>query len=266
LGRDFVHGLAAQRPRLGDLQEALRMAGKQQAIGFHHVDEMLKNLGLRGLVEIDHHVAAEDHVELLLQGPIAVEQVDLAEVDHGLQLGPHAGIAFVLAGAAQEVLLQALGRQGRDAFHRIDAGAGTRQRVGIHIRGDHAHLAGRHRAKGFGQRDGDRVRLFARRRCRAPHGKRRALGLGVLVQDGKVMLLAEERGQVGRQRVGKGLPLVGQVAFFQCIQVVAERAEVDHAQAAGQAAVDHFTLAVGQRDTDAAVDQIANAAEIFSGE
>jgi len=80
------------------------------------------------------------------------------------------------------------------------------------------------------------------------------------------MLLAEERGEVGGQRVGKGLPLVGQVAFFQCIEVIAERAEVDHTQAAGQPAIDHFTLAVGQRDADAPVDQVADAAEIFGGE
>lgn len=242
------------------------MAGEQQAVRLHHVDEVLQDLGLGRLVEIDHHVAAEDHVELLRERPIAVEQVDLAEVDHRLQLGPHAGIAFLLAGAAQEILLEPVGGQRRHALHRVDAGAGARQGIGIHIGGDHAHLPRRHRAEGLRQRDRNRIRLLPRRGGRAPYRERRALGLGVLGQDREMMLLAEERGQVGGERIGEGLPLVGQVTVLQRVQVIAERSDVDDAQPPRQAAVDHLALAVGQRNADAAIDQAADAGEIFRRE
>jgi len=62
--------------------------------------------------------------------------------------------------------------------------------------------------------------------------------------------LAEERGQVGGQGIGEGLPLVLVIACFQLIQVVLERAQSQTAETARQSSIDH--VALGRHQGDAA--------------
>jgi hypothetical protein len=79
----------------------------------------------------------------------------------------------------------------------------------------------------------------------------------------KVVLLAEERGQVGGQAVDELLPLaLGRAALFQPLQVGREAAVAGLAQAPRQAAVDHGLLAGVQADAGALVDQRADALEV----
>src|SRR6266850_6350498 len=103
-----VDGFADRLEQLRGMQEALRMAGEEQPVRREDPRDALQHLVLGRLVEIDHHIAAEDGVEGALDVPARVAQVELAELHQLRELRAHAGIAGVRAGAAQEEALEAL--------------------------------------------------------------------------------------------------------------------------------------------------------------
>jgi len=88
----------------------------------------------------------------------------------------------------------------------------------------------------------------------------------VLGQQREMMRLAEERRQVGRQRIRERFPLIAHAASFQVVQVADERGDAGRAQAPGQTAVDHLLLAVGQRDAGPLVNHGADPLEVLASE
>src|SRR5690606_28292577 len=59
----LIRRLAAQPEQLARVAEILGMAHEQRAAGRHQSVDALEHGALRRRVEVDHHVAAEDHVE-----------------------------------------------------------------------------------------------------------------------------------------------------------------------------------------------------------
>ncbi len=78
--------------------------------------------------------------------------------------------------------------------------------------------------------------------------------------------LAEERGEIGGQRIGEGFPLFGVVGALQHVQVLLEGSDAGGAQASREATVNHFLLAVGQCDAGPLVDQATHSLEITAVE
>ena len=231
------------------------------SVGALHLVHALQYLALGGGVEVDHHVAAEDDVKGLAQGPVGAHQVEGAELDAAGQLGPHAHLAGVAAGAAHEMAALPLSRQAT-RIGVVNPRLGGGQHLGVDVAGDDAHLG--LRAQGLGHRHGDGIGLFAGGRGAAPDAQAAAGARAQVVgQRAEVMVFAEEGGQVGGQAVHELLPLglgLGRAAaaLLQPLQVVSEVGVACLAQAARQPAVDHGLLAGIQADARALVDQAAH--------
>ena len=69
------------------------------------------------------------------------------------------------------------------------------------------------------------------------------------------MRLAEERGEIGRDRVGEFFELGGDAALEQ-LDVLAEGLELQRAQAPRQASVDELALGVRERDAGVLAHQL----------
>jgi hypothetical protein len=226
--------------------------------------DALEHLALRGGVEIDHHVAAEDDVEGLAQHvPGAADEVEGPELDRPRQFRPHPDLSGVGAGAAQEVAPQPL-RVQPAAVGRVDAAARGVEHARVDVGGQQPQRRGRpHR---LDRRHRERIRLLAGRRRVAPQAQRPPLARPQLLrQRVEVVLLAEEGRQVGRQAVHERLPLaiaLGAAALLERLQVVAEASVAGLAQPARQPAVDHGLLAGVQADAGTRVDQRAHALEV----
>src|SRR5690606_9936387 len=80
-----INSLTLQTESLGQVRKIFGMAGEQQAAGLQRRGEAFENAGLHGLVEINHGVAAKNHVELLSCRPARIEQVQRIELDHVAQ-------------------------------------------------------------------------------------------------------------------------------------------------------------------------------------
>src|SRR5471030_1463642 len=93
-GDELVDGLAAQPEVLALVEEALRVAREEKPAGPQERREALDQPPLRWLVEIDHHVPAEDRVEALFQGPFRVHEVQAREFDMARDLAAHARLAL----------------------------------------------------------------------------------------------------------------------------------------------------------------------------
>src|SRR6218665_2187379 len=115
----LIHRLAAQREQRARLAEVLGMADKQQAPGLEHPVDAREHPLLRRRVEINHHIAAKDHVERLRERPVIVDQVQADEVDVLAQFGldpHHPGVATL---AAKKEPLQTLGAKPLQAIEPI---------------------------------------------------------------------------------------------------------------------------------------------------
>src|SRR5690606_1365940 len=82
------------------------------------------------------------------------------------------------------------------------------------------------------------------------------------LQNRKVVGLAKKRGQVGRQRVDEIFPFRRSRLAFQLIEIARKILPTQRAQAAGQPAIDHFTLVLAQRNAGALVDHAPHSREI----
>ena len=65
--------------------------------------QLLQNLLLRGPVEVDDHVAAEDDIRLLLQPIVGVHEIETAKLNQVPQLGNNSHLLRTAVAAAQEV-------------------------------------------------------------------------------------------------------------------------------------------------------------------
>ncbi len=105
----LIDGLAAQIEQIAGFAEVFRVPDEQHASRLQHTVDLLQDPALRGCIEIDHHVAAEDHVEGLAERPVVADQVNAHEFDGAPQLGLDPRQAGVRALAPQKELLEPFG-------------------------------------------------------------------------------------------------------------------------------------------------------------
>jgi hypothetical protein len=79
------------------------------------------------------------------------------------------------------------------------------------------------------------------------------------------MRLAEERGQVGGERVDEQLPLLPVLALFEPVEVSGELGHLQLAQTSREPAVHHLALLLAQGDAGAAMDERADSGEVAVG-
>lgn len=101
------------------------MPGEEQALRPQQGHHAFQQAGLGRLVEVDHHVAAEDRVEFPGDRPVCLQQVDLAELHQLPQFLHHPRLAGVGPGAAEEEAFLQRRRHLLQALQRIDALAGA---------------------------------------------------------------------------------------------------------------------------------------------
>ena len=77
--------------------DSLGVTQDQQSAVLDQADEALEGPLLRGAVEVDEHVPAEDDVERTPDGPPGVHEVDLAKRHEPLDSRFHAHLIFPLA-------------------------------------------------------------------------------------------------------------------------------------------------------------------------
>ena len=97
--------------------ERFRMAQEQEAAGAQVLAQPLQHRMLGRLVEIDQHVAAEDHVEVAVDWVALIHQVQPHEFDPGAQFRHDPHQSALAVAAAQQIALAELRRHRRD--HRL---------------------------------------------------------------------------------------------------------------------------------------------------
>src|SRR5260221_7756751 len=246
------------------VDESLGVPREEEPLGLEQGRVALHQPALRGLVEIDHHVPAEDRVQPGLDRPLAVHQVHAHEFDVGGELAAHARLALEAPAAAHEEALLALGVELLHRGERIDGLARRGQDLGVEVARDDAEGVSRNR---LGEAHRDRVGLLARGAARAPYAQglaRDGARACVLGEDREVVRLAVEGGHVGGERVGAVLPLGG--LELEELHVVVERGDAERAQPAREARIDHLALALREPDAGEAIDALADQAEVLRAE
>src|SRR5262245_32588156 len=104
-GGERVDGLSPQPEVAALVEEALGVAGEEEAFGAQELRVPLDEVALRGLVEVDHHVAAEDRVEPGLHAPARVHEVDARELHARGELAADARLAVVAPRPLEEETL-----------------------------------------------------------------------------------------------------------------------------------------------------------------
>src|SRR5450830_1181959 len=172
---------------------------------------------------------------------------------------------FLRGKGAQKKPLHALSRHFIQSLEPVHAFFTRREHIRVDIGGDDLHRR-RQSVEGFASRHGDGIRFFPRGTGRTPDGDGRLQALQVFRQQGKMVRFAEEGRQVGGEGIDERLPFLAQAPCFQFVEVIREGGLAGGAQAAGDTAVDHFLLAVGQRNAGTLVDQGAHPFKITAGE
>lgn len=250
---------------MAGVDEVLRMPGEEQALRPQQGHHAFQQAGLGRLVEVDHHVAAEDRVEFPGDRPVCLQQVDLAELHQLPQFLHHPRLAGVGPGAAEEEAFLQRRRHLLQALQRIDALAGAVEHPGIDVRGDDLHRR-IEAAQRLHQGDGDRIGFLAGTRRRRPDAQRAMplqLAAGEVGEQGEVVAFAKECGEVGGQRVDEQL-LLARLAV-EVGEIFGEAAEPQQAQAPREAAIDQLRLALGQADAGQPVEPLAYLLEVLAG-
>ena len=185
--------IAVAHPR-----EILGMAQNQNAARCQPFRHAAEQRLLRLPIEVDHHIAAKNHVIQTVQRPLLVDQVDALEVDHGRQLRAHLTPSRLVAFTAQEVAPFRLVRDPVQPLFIVDATARRGQHIGINVAGhDLCALTGIE----HGHRNG--IRFLAGGTGRAPdaQGASGHRWQHLVAQIVEVMRLAKERGLVRRDAV-----------------------------------------------------------------
>src|SRR3990167_7031242 len=128
----------ATQPEPGTgMMKTLRMAGEQQAIVTQQRGEFSQYRQLRLLIEIDHHITAEDCIQLLAYRPNNIKQIDTLKADHFLQFGTNLHKACFYVVAAHKELFDLLRRHHLDnRLQPVESGTRRLQYLGIQIGSD----------------------------------------------------------------------------------------------------------------------------------
>ena len=157
-----------------------------------------------------------------------VHEVELLERDQVAQLVLRAELPGMLAAALAEEARHARAAHRLQTLGVVDAGRAGREHRRIQVRGQQLDVeAGQHFLR-FAQHHGDGIRLFAGGRRAAPDARAAHaripgddLRQHVAREIFEMMRLAEERGEIGRDRVGEFLEL-GRDAALEQLDVFAE--------------------------------------------
>ena len=179
-------------------------------------DEAIEQDQALFLGEVDRDVAAEDDVVVVGQGPDAVPQVEVAELDQVADLRHDPERALAGPAPQQEEPAEP-GR--RDPLHvprGVDGAGGDLEHLQREVAGPDVDLGQAVRRQDLRQRHGHAVGLLARRAPRRPEPDRRAGRLlqavrHLLAEEREMRRLTEERGVVDRAQVDQqlGAPAVG---------------------------------------------------------
>ena len=237
------------------------MAGVEHAVRLQVAEHAAHDLGLGVAVEVDQHVAQEDHVELRQPVGHGLHQVGGLEAHLGTQLAAHQHLAGLVALALQAEALQVGRRHHARPVHRIQPAAGR-----FHHRGGQVGADDLPRRMGqlLAQQHGRAVGLFARRAGRAPHiellaGGHQGQAVGQVVV---VLGLAEEVGLVGGQPVDQlGHLLRGRTAAQQLVDIGFQVGLAGLGGHALQPAGDQRMLGLGELDARDTVEQPGHGVE-----
>ncbi len=214
-------------------------------------------LGLR--LEVDHHVAQQDDIELadLRQTLVQVDLLEAHALAHGVLQRELSGL---VADAFQAIGLEIGGRNFTGLLHGIKGGAGLFQDLCADIRTKHLP---RRIAQLISQQHGQAVGLLAARAGRAPYPEGPsggALPQHALAQEVEMLLLAEEMGLVGGEQVDCHLQFI--LALADQLEVILVAAQAVVLQPLRQASR-HQSL-LGRRHADAgdAVNHLPEVGEL----
>src|SRR5690606_5155072 len=257
-----IHGRPLLTQVGADTAEALGVAGEQPAaraqLAHHAGDDLL----LARRIEVDQHVAQEDHVEFADRAQRIVE-LHLREAHALAQRRVHRERAVRAAAAAPAEALQVVLRNAVDAVERIHAAARTHEHHAADVGAE--YFPRRRRAEAVHQHHGDAVGLLATGAGCAPHPRRTSARQGFEHRTGKVLQmpgLAEEIGFVRGQQIQHALVLVGRTATANQLVVGTVAGQPGGAQAPAEPAADQMAPGFGQIDTGHAPHQFAELAKL----
>ncbi len=248
------------------------MAEEQHGSGPLQRRHAAEQPALRILVEIDDHVATEDHVQRATHRQW-LDQVQLPEGDHLRKFRLHLVARCRGVTAAAEILAEQRTRHVAHAFLGIDAGLGVLQHVGIEVGRENADVPALPVRNRLRNRHRDGIRFLAGRSRRAPDADAAArLRIGharrqhMVTQVFEVVVLAEECGEVGGHRIDEFTDLGRTIRSGQQRAILGERGEVELAQASRHASIHELTLAVGEVDAGELARERPQRLEIRVGE
>src|SRR5579872_6981624 len=180
------------------------MADKEVASRRKTEGQAVDQFRARGLVEIDHHVAAEDDVERL--GMMKrLYQVEAVELDHVADGRLHAIPAFPAVRTAQQVFPEAVRGEIAKCSGRISGAPGGFEGAGGNVVSQNMTAPGGRHSELLEHGESDGKRLLACRAAGAPNPDgARNLRQNGLTQKFKMSRLAKERGEIGSQGVEQG--------------------------------------------------------------
>src|SRR4051812_39421412 len=101
---------------MADASETFGVADEKITAGYDLPREFLHQFLLRRTVEIDHHVAAEDHLKKLVERWRAFEEIQALKIDGPLQARFNAEIAFLWTVPALKMFPDACDFEFADGF------------------------------------------------------------------------------------------------------------------------------------------------------
>src|ERR1035437_9808973 len=156
---------------VGDSDNGFGGTQRQYAVGFEHLCKAIEDAGLGVLVEIDHDVAAENHVERSKMRKI-LQQIQLPVLNHGADIG----IELPQLAYLSEMLDQHLnGQPALDLELAEDAGSGFFKNPLRQIGSKNFNPPSRQRSEAL-EAYRDRIRLLPGGRCGTPDAQGTAGG------------------------------------------------------------------------------------------
>src|SRR3989344_1240939 len=159
----------ADRPELCYLPvDHFRVPQHQIAILLEGSRKALKKTLMRRLVEIDQHVAAENHVKLFLHGPGRGHQIEPVKMYQRSKRRLDHHLPLMRPRSFQEITAQQRFGDLRRLVLCVNAGGGARQHVGVNVRCQNADTLLPEPVHGLQLRHGNRICLLTGRGGRAP--------------------------------------------------------------------------------------------------
>src|SRR5579884_289419 len=248
--------------------EALGMADEEEAARAEQLPEAADELLLRGLVEVDHDVAAEDHVERSFHRP-RLHQVEPGEPDQG----PNVVVDAVEPGrgwlnASEVSVHQRRGETGQGIL-LVGRLAGPGEHGGGDIGSEDLDVQTIEVRERFAEHERNGVGLFAGGAAGAPDAAPAAgteLGNDVLAKEVEVPGFAEKARLVGGQHVDHGDQLAAARVTPDVGDVVVVVGKAERTQPLGETRLDKPFFALTQVDAAELVEQAADRLELRRGE